>query len=59
MQRVKLRPNRNTLKTTWAEDDLRKLHDMAHSGMDVLNIAAYFGRSLEETELMVKKLKEK
>ena len=52
MQKIKLRPKRKTSKTAWAQEDLRKLHDMARSGMDVLNIASYFGRTVEETETM-------
>ena len=59
MQKIKLRPNREASKTAWTQEDLRKLHDMAQSGMDVLNIASYFGRTVEETETMIDTLRKR
>lgn len=54
MQKVRLRPHRE--KDVWPKDDLRKLQDMSQSGMDILNIAAYFSKSVEETERALESL---
>ena len=58
MRKVRLR--RKTEKSAdWSAEDVRKLRDMSESGMDVLNIAAYFGRTVEETQAQMARLEKR
>ena len=60
MQSVRLRPVKKEVETVrWTEEEMRKLREMSQSGMDVLNIAAYFGKSVEETEKEMRRLERK
>lgn len=55
MQSIRLRPGKE--KSSWTQEDLCKLSDMSISGMDVLSIAAYFGKTVEETERAMARLR--